>query len=198
MFIVFRKFYSPDPQPGAGDPAPQPQPDPKNPSDPKPGESESDLAKALIEARKNSVPREDYEKLRKEKKELLDQIINGGEGIGGGQPKPQEKADINALREELYGPKSSELSNLEVADKTLKLRAAVIDQEGYDPFLPYGAKIKPSEDDRQKAEKVAKVMQECIDEADGNSEMFTALLQSRTTNDSPELLAKLRKMGSKK
>lgn len=198
-FSILRivRLLSPDPQPGGGDPTPQPQ---STPSDPKPGEDDnSKLAKALIEARKNSVPNEEYEKLQKEHKELLESIIEGGEGNGNGQPKPQEKADINALREELYGPKSSELSNLEVAEKTLKLREAVIEQEGYDPFLPYGAKIKPSEDDRQRANNLAKVMQECIDEADGSTDMFTAHLQSKLANDSPELLAKLtKKMGHRK
>ena len=197
MFIIFRKFYSPDSQPGEGGPAPQP--DPKKPSDPKPGEpSDSELAKALIEARKNSVPREEYEKLQKEKKELLEQIINGGEGIGGGQPTPPKEVDIPALREELYGEHSAKLSNLEYCKKTLELRKAVIEKEGYDPFLPHGANIKPDSDDIEKANNVADVMEQCIEEANGNSEVFTALLQARTNNDSPILTARLKKLEQEK
>ncbi len=195
MLILIRRFYSPDPQPG-GDPAPQPA-DPK-PSDPKPGDEKSkvDIAKAYAELKKNSVSREDYDKVVKENEDLIKSVIDGEGGYGNGQdPQPKPKADIKALREELYGAKCSELSNLEFCQKTLELRDAVIEQEGYDPFLPYGSKIKPSEDDTKAANNVAAVMRECIEESEGNSEVFTALLQSRTNNDSPAFLAKMRKAG---
>ena len=195
--LLIRRFYSPDPQPG-GDPAPQPTPDPKKPSDPKPSEkkSEVDIAKAYAELKKNSVSREEYDRVLAEKDEIIKSVIDGGDVPGNGQgQQPKTKADIVALREELYGPRCSELSNLEFWDKTLQLRDAVIEQEGYDPFLPYGSKIKPTEEDVKAANNVAEVVRDCIKEAEGNSEVFTAILQSRTNNDSPVVLANLRKAG---
>ena len=170
----------------------------KEKSEKKPEENSNlELAKALKEARENSVPKEKYEKLEQENKQLVSQIINGEGNVGNGQPTP-EKVDIKALREELYGPKGADLSNLDFWKKTLQLRNAVIEQEGYDPFLPHGAKIKPNEQDVERAEAVAKTVEKCIEDANGSSEVFTALLQAETANDSPSFLAHLKKIGALK
>ena len=187
--LMLLKFPDPKGTEGGGDPAPKPEEKER-----KPEPSNVEMAKALKELRENSVSKEDYEKLEKENKELVAQIING-EGGGNGQPAP-EKVDIKALREELYGPKGADLSNLDFWKKTLKLRNAVIEQEGYDPFLPHGAKIKPNEQDVERANAVAKTVQECIDKCEDNSEVFTALLQGETANDSPSFLAHLKKIGA--
>lgn len=197
MFMFIRGLpklkFIPDPA-GTGGGDPKPEEKPKEEKKPEP--SNVEMAKALKELRENSVPKADYEKLQNENKELVAQIING-EGGGNGQPAP-EKVDIEALRKELYGPKCSDLSNLEYWEKTLKLRNAVIEQEGYDPFLPHGSKIKPNEQDVERAKAVAETVQKCIDDANGNSEVFTALLQAETANDSPAFLAHLKKIGALK
>lgn len=188
MYLV-RKFYSPDAKENGATEEKESETKPEKET------SEVALAKALKEARENSVSREEYEKVVKEKEQLVSEIIKGEGGAGNGQTTP-EKVDIKALREELYGPKGADLNNLEVWTKTLKLRNAVIEQEGYDPFLPHGAKIKPNENDVERANAVAEVVQRCIDQADGNSEVFTALLQAETANDSPLFLAHLKKIGA--
>ena len=170
----------------------------KQKNEKKPEENSNvELAKALKEARENSVSKEEYERLQQENKRLVSEIINGEGNVGNGQPAP-EKVDIKALREELYGPKGADLSNLDFWKKTLQLRNAVIEQEGYDPFLPHGAKIKPNEQDVERAEAVAKTVEKCIEDANGNSEVFTALLQAETANDSPSFLARLKKIGALK
>ena len=195
MYLV-RKFYYPDQEGAQGG---EPEEKETKKSGKKPEETDNvALAKALKEARENSVSKEEYEKLQEENKRLVSEIINGEGGAGNGQTITPEQADIKALREQLYGPKSSELSNLEFWKKTLELRSAVIAQEGYDPFLPYGEKIKPTAQDMEKANNVATVVQECIDESNGDSEIFTALLQSKTNNDSPSFLAHLKSIGALK
>ena len=167
----------------------------KKPSDKKPEETDVvSLAKALKEARENSVPKSDYDKVVKEKEALVSDIINGGKAGSGQQEAPKEP-DIEALKAKLYGPKSSELNNLEYWKTALELRNAVIKKDGVDPFLPHGANIKPTEFDAERAEAVATVVQECIDEAEGDSGVFTALLQSKINNDSQALTAHLKKMG---
>ena len=190
LFVRRMLLMFPDPKgEGGGDPKPEEQK-----QENKPEQSNVEMAKALKELRENSVSKEDYAKLEEENKQLLAQIING-EGGGNGQPTP-EQVDIKVLREELYGPKGADLSNLDFWKKTLQLRQAVIEQEGYDPFLPHGAKIKPNEQDVERAEAVAKTVQECIDKSEGSSEVFTALLQQETANDSPSFLAHLKKIGA--
>ena len=184
----------PDPKgEGQGDPKPEEKKD-KKPEE----NSNLDLAKALKELRENSVSKEDYEKLKEENKKLVAEVINGEGGAGNGQATPPHDldADIKAYREKLYGPKASELSNLEFCETTLKLREAIIKRDGIDPFLPHGANIKPTDLDTQRAQAVADVMAECIKEADGDSGVFTALLQARTNNDSQALTAHIKKVGA--
>lgn len=190
---LVRKFLYPDPNGEQG--GSQEEKD-KKLREQKPEEQDTvALAKALQEARANSVPKEKYEQLEAENRRLVSEVINGG-GAGNGQATPETKVDIKALREELYGPKSADLSNLEFWKKTLDLRNAVIEQEGYDPFLPHGAKIKPDDNDVERAEAVAKTVKECIDKSEGSSEVFTALLQQQIANDSPTFLAHLKKIGA--
>ena len=193
LFVRRMLLLFPDPK-GEG----QGNPKPEENKDKKPEETNLDLAKALKELRENSVSKEDYEKLKEENKKLVDEVINGEGGAGNGQATPPQDldADIKALREKLYGPKASELSNLEFCESTLKLREAVIKRDGIDPFLPHGANIKPTDLDTQRAQAVADVMAECIKEADGDSGVFTALLQARTNNDSQALTAHLKKVGA--
>lgn len=193
---LVRKFMFPDAEGAQGG---KPAPEGKEKSEVKPEETDKvALAKALKEARENTVSKAAYDKVVAENKALVSEIINGEGGAGNGQTITPEQADIKVLREQLYGPKSSELSNLEFWKKTLELRSAVIAQEGYDPFLPYGEKIKPTAQDMEKANNVATVVQECIDESNGDSEIFTALLQSKTNNDSPSFLAHLKSIGALK
>lgn len=192
---LVRKFMFPDAEGAQGG---EPAPEGKKKSEVKPEETDKvALAKALKEARENSVSKEEYDKVVAENKALVSEIINGGDGAGNGQQEvPPQEADIEALREKLYGPKGAELNNLEFWKYTLELRDAVIKRDGVDPFLPHGANIKPTEFDAERANAVAKVVKECIDEADGDSGVFTALLQSKINNDSQALTAHLKKIGA--
>ena len=194
---LVRKFMFPEPKGTQGGDS---KVEEENKSEVKPEETDTvALAKALKEARENSVPKSEYDKVVKEKEALVSEVINGGDGAGNGQQElPPQEADIEALREKLYGPKGSELNNLEFWKATLELRDAIIKRDGADPFLPHGANIKPTEFDAQRAEAVARVVKECIDEADGDSGVFTALLQSRINNDSQALTAHLKKIGAYK
>ena len=196
LFVRRMLLLFPDPDgtgAGGGDPKPEEKKD-KKPED----KSNLDLAKALKELRENSVSKDEYNKVVEENKKLVAEVINGEGGAGNGQATPPEdlEADIKAYREKLYGPKCSELSNLEFCETTLKLREAIIKRDGIDPFLPRGANIKPTDYDTQRAQAVADVMAECIKEANGDSGVFTALLQAKTNNDSPALVAHLKKVGA--
>ena len=95
------------------------------------------------------------------------------------QPKEQPKPDIDALRKKLFANTRQDLTNLDFVTTALELRQALIDNGEIDPFVPVGSKIKPTSEDFDKAEKVAKVLQECVDYADGNSDVFTSELKRR-------------------
>ena len=139
---------------------------------------------ATINAMKqNSVSREQYEKLKNENRELLDTLINGGQ-ITNVVEQPQKT--IQEMRAELFSKEAADkgMTNLEFVSKSLELRDAIINSGGTDPFLPIGKGIEITRDDYEAAEFTAQQFRECIDIADGNSEVFTNELMRRTVDNS--------------
>ena len=135
-----------------------------------------DYIEAIKEIKQNSVDREAYNKLREENKRLLNSLVNG-ESI---DVKKEEPVNIDELRDKLFNKEST---NLEYISNALKLREELMKQGKPDPFLPAGKNIIPTEEDIKTANRVAKVLQECVDYADGYSNVFTNELQ-RVTVDS--------------
>ena len=140
-------------------------------------EEKSEISKYLEEIQKlkaNSVSKEDYDRLKDENRDSLNCIVNGRTVTEEEQPKA--KKDISELRANLH---KENPSNLEYVQNVLELRKAVIDEGGIDPFLPYGQKIVPTHEDIESANRVANVLQECVDLADGDSLLFTNELYRR-------------------
>ena len=142
--------------------------------------SDTDYIEALKEMKQNSVSKESYNKLKEENKRLLKSLVDG-ETI---QVENFEKPDINKLRKELFS-KDAEFNNVDFISKALELRTALIDEGQPDPFLPIGKRITPTEEDISTANRVATVLQECLDYADGDSQAFTNEVQRRTIDTSP-------------
>lgn len=134
-----------------------------------------DYIEAIKEIKENSVDKSLYEELREKNKQLI-------KALASGQTLEEEKkkpVDIKKLRAELYS-EESDLSNLEYAKKTLELRDALIARGDRDPFLPWGEKIIPTQQDVEAANRVYDIMKECIEYADGDNAVFTNELQRRT------------------
>lgn len=142
----------------------------------------ADYIKAIKEIKQNSVSREAYDKLKEENKNLLDSLVNGKEI----DIPQEEKVDIESLRKKLFD-RDSNINNLEYITNALKLREELIKQGKPDPFLPAGTKTVVTDDEIDTAERVAKVLQECVDYADGDSTIFTNELQRRTVDTTPYL-----------
>ena len=142
-----------------------------------------DYIEAIKEMKQNSVSREQYEKLKKENKELLDTLINGGQV---NVPDTASKKSIEEMRNELFSKEAADkgMTNLEFVEKSLELRDAIIESGGTDPFLPIGKGIDLTRDDYEAAEFTAEQFRECIDIAQGNSEVFTNELMRRTVDNS--------------
>ena len=141
-------------------------------------EMTQDYLATIKQLKENSVDRQEYEKLVAENKRILGLYVDGN-----GDDKKQEAEvvpTINELREDLFGPQSEGMSNLEYAQKSLLLRKQLMDKGEPDPFLPIGHKILPTDEDVATANRVASVLQECIDYAEGDNAVFTNELQRRT------------------
>lgn len=135
----------------------------------------TDYIEAIKEIKENSVDKSLYEELREKNKQLIKALATGQTL----EEEKKEPVDIKKLRAELYS-EESDLSNLEYAKKTLELRDALIARGDRDPFLPWGEKIIPTQQDVEAANRVYEVMKECIEYADGDNAVFTNELQRRT------------------
>ena len=131
-----------------------------------------DYLAAINELKQNSVNREDYNKLKAENKKLLDSIVNGTSV----EVQSQQRKSIEELRAAYL---KEDQTNLEYISNALKLREALISEGKPDPFLPIGEQILPTDEDVAAANKVASVLQECVDYAEGDSAVFTNELQRR-------------------
>lgn len=134
-----------------------------------------DYVAAINELKQNSVDRQKYDQLKAENKKLLDSIVNGQEID---VHKVPERRSVEELRKDLFSGQK-DLSNLQFITDALELRSALIAEGEADPFLPVGNQITPSDTDVAAAEKVAQVLQECVDYAEGDSAVFTNELQRR-------------------
>ena len=138
-----------------------------------------DYLAAIKELKENSVNRSEYDKLRAENKRLIDAVVNGQPGQEEQVVVKHSKEQIDDLRNDLFNS-PRELNNLEFITKAMELREALMENGEPDPFLPVGKQISPTRDDIEGAEKVAQVYKECIDYAEGDSEVFTNELMRRT------------------
>ena len=133
-------------------------------------DTNQDYISAINEMKQNTVSKEQYLKLKEDNRKLLDSLVNGGQLEKEEIKKP---VDIEGLREDLYGANSN-LSSLEYVSKTLQLRKALMDRGEPDPFVVKAGKLcSPDADDFNKAERVAEALEECVNIADGNPDVFS-------------------------
>lgn len=122
--------------------------------------------------KENSVSKEDYNKLKADNKKLIDALANGTQVEGVVEPKVSAIEKINNLRKELFGSESNSMNDLEMVSKMLELRKEIIDNGGTDPFLPKGHKVRITDNDKECANRVARVLTECVEDAEGSNRRF--------------------------
>lgn len=128
----------------------------------------------------STVSKEEYDRLLADRAELARALIDSQPGTGsGGGDGDDDAPSIEDLRKKLFGAGSESLSNLDFAKSALELRKQVIASGGYDPFVPQGAKARATPEDYDAAQRVADVLQDCVDKSEGDSGAFTAYLMSR-------------------
>lgn len=127
----------------------------------------------IDELKRNTVSKDQYLKVVNEHKDLLAKFINN-EKIE--DNSSEQSYSLDELKEKMN---RHNVTNLEYADAALKLRAKVIEETGQDPFLPYGHKVNPTNADIEAANRVAQILQECIDDSEGDSRRFQMELERR-------------------
>lgn len=145
----------------------------------------SEYIQAINEMKKNTVSKEEFDKLKEENKMLLNSLVNDVH-TEGEEEKKEDAVDISKLREELFSTDNQDMTNLDYITKVMALRKALMDKGERDPFLPSGQNILPTDEDIKTANRVAEVYQNCIDIADGNPDIFTQELQRVTVDVAPQ------------
>ena len=139
----------------------------------------NDYIEQIKKLKESSVSRDDYDKLKADNKKLIDALASGTQIESKVEQKIDAVENINNLRKKLFS-KGSNLDNLEYCKTAVELRDALIENGDRDPFLPFGHEVVATDSDYESAERVANVMKECIDYADGDPDIFTNELQRRT------------------
>ena len=143
-------------------------------------ETEFDPVQAINELKKNTVSKEEYNKVKAEKDKYLKALIEGSQVAD----EKKEPVDVDALRKSLF---TEDLDNLTFAKKALELRDELIDKQGIDIFVGRGNKYAPTQTDYDAAQRVADAFQSCVDVADGDSEIFTRELMRITNDVAPQI-----------
>lgn len=148
---------------------------------------ETNYLEAFTELKKNTVSKEAYDKALDENKKLIKSLSEFS-------PQTDEEpkvipVDKDQLKENLF---TKEMTNLDFIDQSLKLRKAIIDEGGKDPFVPQGPHQNLS-DEEARAQRVAEGLQALVDETrelGEGSAYFTDRLQSRMKDTGPRKFAK--------
>ena len=141
----------------------------------------NDYIDQIKKLKENSVSKDDYNKLKADNKKLIDALANGTQVEGVVEPKVSAVDKINECRKKLFS-KGTNLDNLEYCKTAVELRDELIKNGEKDPFLPFGHNVIATDSDIETANRVATIMKDCINYADGDSDIFTNELQRRTVD----------------
>lgn len=138
-------------------------------TNPNTDQENQDYIDAINELKNNSVSKDKYDRVIAENKKLL-KSLTSGEQIEVPAPKtPTIEETVAPLAD-----RSSELFNLDWAEKTMAFREAVMSRGLRDPFLPQGPGVVPTDRNRENARAMETALKHCIEKADGDNAVFLA------------------------
>ena len=146
-------------------------------------EEEIDYVQAIKELKANSVPKEKYDKVVKQNKELLNSVLNGQEvKVPQTETAEDKRKKLKELSKEMAQAQEKGMTNLEYVSKALEYRDTAISLGLQDPFLPNGP-MGPTELDITSANKTAEVLKDLVDKSEGNPTKFRNLFTDVVRDD---------------
>lgn len=127
---------------------------------------EIDLLAEIQKLKETTVSRDEYDKLKKEKNEIITKFLNGSGRDG--EENDFKKADADRISKRLMNTDNVQ-SNISYWTDVLQLRDYYLENDGKDIFLS-GANT--SEDDRKKAQMIADTINDILKVADGDADVF--------------------------
>ena len=138
-----------------------------------------DYIATIQQLRDSTVSKEQYQKLKDENQRLLKTLVEGRQ-----LEQPSTAMDTMSIEELSDIFVNKEMTNLGYWQTALELRKKMMDKGEKDPFLPWSQDYVPTEQDIEIAQRVADVVGQCVDYADGDPSIFNNELQ-RVTVDTP-------------
>ena len=139
--------------------------------DEQPENSNLDYIKTIKEIKENSVSKEEYKKILAENKQLLNAIVKG-EGTVAVEEK--EELSTDDLRKKLFSGNIGNVSNLEFISNALKLREKRILEDKVDPWVADNPRNPAQPGDYETAARIAGVLQDLVNDAEGDADAFQA------------------------
>lgn len=119
-----------------------------------------------------TVSLEEYNKVRADNKRLMENYINGVH-------EKEEDVPEESIEDLAKDIQSGTLNNLDYWTKSLKYRDKYRELKGVDPWLPTGRDYQYNSSDAASADYLYETVKECIDNCDGNSAVFSTLLDGQ-------------------
>ena len=148
------------------------------PEDPAPEFGADQYIAELERIKKDMVPKSEYDRIVSENAKLAGALADRDYSSDTERPEDNDQK-IAALRKNLYGGGKKYRSDLEYFTDTLDLRHRLMEKGEGDPFLPCNSAYVPNEADEVRAQEIAGSIQEAVDYADGDPEVFTVEMRRR-------------------
>lgn len=128
---------------------------------------------AIEELKASTISKDKYNQLRAENKKLLDALVSG-EQLN--LPKEEKRETARDLRNKLFN-NYGDFSNIEFIDTVVKLRDAVIEEGGVDPFYPVGDNVSITSDIIDRANNTAEGLKYILELSEDDPGIFNAQYQ---------------------
>ena len=126
----------------------------------------------IKELKQNSVSKDAYQKLQEENRNLLKSLVEGQQVSTPVEEKPSRST------EEILKDFESDTSNLDHIKLVMELHNKRLEQ-GINDFVPQGHQISPSDEDIRDAKQVEDFLNDLIQVADDNPDVFNNEYQRR-------------------
>lgn len=131
----------------------------------------SKYIEAIEELKRNTVPKERYEKLENENKKLFQSLVNGEANGKGEAAATRTRAELDKV---LFGS-----NNLETAKAMIELKERIKEEDGVDNvFNARGPNAAVTQESLDRNEEVYEGLKQLIKESGDDPVVFNALLQN--------------------
>lgn len=138
--------------------------------------SDLDLATEFKKYKENSVPREEYDKLRTEHKKLLRDFINGPSGDS--TEVKDAGPSIQDLRDTIFGDNVEQMSNRDFWANVSELYHKRLEEDGVNIFLPKGKKTRYERRDYEVVSSMMETIDSMLEDTVENPDLFTTMFNN--------------------